>query len=585
MMPWFLQDAVVVTMLLGTALTLSTSLRRRSAAERHWILALGVVCALAVPVLRAVLPVRLALPVQVSALPSLVAPPPATRGEPTSAGDSVVVDTATAFRPLQSAAAPRLDLAAAVVWLWLGGVALALTRLGIGLARLRRLVTRAVVLESGPWRDACDALSHALQLSTPVQLLHGRHPSLLATWGWRRPVVLLPRDAPAWPPERIRVVLAHELAHVARRDWIHQLAAEGLRALHWFNPLAWRAGGQLRIESERASDDIVLALGIDAPAYAEHLVDLARRLRQTPPAWVPAPALIRPSSLEGRIRAMLDPTLVRQPPSHSMRRLMAAAALALTLPLAAVSAAAQYYALRGTIIDPTGRALPNATVVLTNTASAARYEVRSDAAGRFEFVGLVPASYALEARTLGFRTHAETIAIAEDTERALRLAVGTLQETISVIGDGRPDPAPDAEAIGPARGAARPRRRASAAGAGDLRRRSAGGGRRQHPATAEGRRRAAAIPRTAAPGRRRWHGDDEGNDRRRGARTRRRQRRRLASGPRIAGGRGGAWLGVHDHAAQLPADRGGDDGHRQLLDGTVGRRFRAASQAPTPIPR
>ncbi len=124
--------------------------------------------------------------------------------------------------------------------------------------------------------------------------------------------------------------------------------------------------------------------------------------------------------------------------------------------------------------DPTGRALPGATVVLVNPTTASRHEVRSDATGRFELVGLPPATYRLEARTLGFRTHSEELIVAGDVDRPLQLAVGTLQETITVIGDGQPD-------AGPRRGRARSTgrrtpagQRAAAARPGDLRGRTAG---------------------------------------------------------------------------------------------------------------
>ena len=69
--------------------------------------------------------------------------------------------------------------------------------------------------------------------------------------------------------------------------------------------------------------------------------------------------------------------------------------------------------------------------------------MRSDAGGRFEFVGLPPATYRLEVRPLGFRPYREEIAVSGDVERTLRLAVGTLEETITVIGDGQPEPPPD----------------------------------------------------------------------------------------------------------------------------------------------
>ncbi len=84
-------------------------------------------------------------------------------------------------------------------------------------------------------------------------------------------MILLPSTAAAWPDERIHLVLAHELAHLTRHDWLSQLLAEMLRAINWFNPLFWIACARLRRESEYACDDIVLELGTGGTAYAGHL--------------------------------------------------------------------------------------------------------------------------------------------------------------------------------------------------------------------------------------------------------------------------------------------------------------------------
>ena len=109
---------------------------------------------------------------------------------------------------------------------------------------------------------------------------------MLVTWGAINPVILLPADADSWPAERVSVVLAHEMAHLARRDWLTQLAAEIVRAIHWFNPLFWLACARLRQESEHASDDIVLDLGFGRTSYAAHLVDLARAFSAHGRTWL-----------------------------------------------------------------------------------------------------------------------------------------------------------------------------------------------------------------------------------------------------------------------------------------------------------
>src|SRR5262249_1252704 len=61
------------------------------------------------------------------------------------------------------------------------------------------------------------------------------------TWGIFRHVILLPVAAIQWSRDRQHLVLAHELAHIGRRDAIGQLLAQTVCSLYWFNPLVWYA--------------------------------------------------------------------------------------------------------------------------------------------------------------------------------------------------------------------------------------------------------------------------------------------------------------------------------------------------------
>lgn len=144
---------------------------------------------------------------------------------------------------------------------------------------------------------------------------------------------------------------------------------------------------------------------------------------------------------------MLNTSINRRPASRPARVVTIAALLALTVLVAALQAQPQFYSLTGTVLDSTDRVLPEVRLVLTNSENQAKHEVRTDAAGRFEFVGLPPAEYTLEARLAGFAGFEESIAIAQSTERQVRLRVASLEETIRVT-DGRvPDAPPDAATL------------------------------------------------------------------------------------------------------------------------------------------
>ncbi|HKR65872.1 MAG TPA: M56 family metallopeptidase, partial [Thermoanaerobaculia bacterium] len=120
----------------------------------------------------------------------------------------------------------------------------------------------------------------------------------------------LPSSAESWPEERRQAALLHELAHIARNDYLVQLLASFACALYWFHPAAWYALRRLRRESEHASDDRVLARGIVAPEYATHLLDVARGARPLRLTLL-ALSMACPSHLETRLRALLDNTRAR----------------------------------------------------------------------------------------------------------------------------------------------------------------------------------------------------------------------------------------------------------------------------------
>jgi TonB family protein len=277
-------------------------------------------------------------------------------------------------------------------------------------------------------------------LPRPPLVLQSAHPSLLVTWGFWQSKVILPAAAPTWAEDRIRIVLGHELAHIRRRDWLLQIAAELVRCAYWFNPTLWIGCRRLRQESEQACDDAVLQLGVDGRSYATHLLDLARAFRAQRRVWFPAPAIARRSSLERRISAMLNSRLNREPVTPFAAVAVLIALLGITIPIAGFEAFAQsrFATVSGSITDQKGGVLADATIVLSNVNTKAKQEVRTNQTGYFEIVGLPAGDYALEARFIGFEPFRENVAVGvgESLQRNITLQIGEVQETISVRSQG-----------------------------------------------------------------------------------------------------------------------------------------------------
>jgi len=274
------------TAVLGLSLGAAWLLRRGSAASRHAVLTAGL------------------LSVPVAAVASWLA-------GATLVGSSIVPG------PALAAWAPWLGAA------WLVGVVLAAAPLARSVIALRRVVGTAGEAAWLAHLDGGRARVLVGDVAVPI------------TFGWLRPVVLFPRGAEAWSPAERETALAHELAHVRRRDWPVQIAARLALSLAWFQPLAWIGWRRLLLEAEQAADDGVLQRGVPASTYSEHLLARCAELASLTPAAV-AMAPRSASQLERRVRAVLAPVRVRSASAVPVA-LGVTGALLLGMPLADAS--------------------------------------------------------------------------------------------------------------------------------------------------------------------------------------------------------------------------------------------------------
>jgi TonB family protein len=144
--------------------------------------------------------------------------------------------------------------------------------------------------------------------------------------------------------------------------------------------------------------------------------------------------MARPSTLERRIAAMLNPGLNRSALSARTVVLVGLIALGVTLPVAAFRAAqSSPMPLAGTVYDPTGAVMPGVALTLVDEQEFT-WQATTDASGRFEFPPVRPGKYKLDAELPGFRPlrHDFELKNAADWDRAITLQVGQLSETVHV---------------------------------------------------------------------------------------------------------------------------------------------------------
>ncbi len=317
--PWLAPALWLVargSVLLVLAAVAALALRRASAATRHMAWALALSGMLALPALTLAAP-RWELPwVRVVAL------------------DAPALLAATGLPGEADAGMPWGTIVLAV---WAMGAALTLGRYAVAVVTVRVIARRAHPVTDGPWMARVRAAGDELGMREPVRLLQADGAAMPMTWGILRPVVLVPAEADGWTAERARVVLLHELAHVARRDCLWQTVARLACAAYWFHPGVWWAARQMHVEREQACDDQVLAAGTRASDYAGHLLEVARAFRTRPLTAAAAVAMARRSQLEGRVVAVLDAARARGRVPGRVAVLAGGVAAVALFPLAAAS--------------------------------------------------------------------------------------------------------------------------------------------------------------------------------------------------------------------------------------------------------
>lgn len=333
--------ALKSTLVLGVAGVLAFLLRRRSAAVRHIVWTTAVAGVLALPFTHLI-------PVRIAVLPAslAVAAPVARVDDAAPAASPTVEEAAPSPQPVSElvrvADAPAsgwwpgdLDRTTVMVAVWLLVASVLVLRVLLGTAMVWWLARAGERIQDGEWTAAADRISRTFDAPS-ARLIRTRWSEMPMTWGFIRPVVLLPADCDEWPAERRDVVLRHELAHVARRDVATLALAQLACAVHWFNPLAWLALHQLRAEAERCCDDAVLSTGTRASAYAAHLLEMVRLIgRARVPAAVALPMAQR-STFEGRLLAILEPGVERGTPGRARTALTMGGLLAVVAAVGAM---------------------------------------------------------------------------------------------------------------------------------------------------------------------------------------------------------------------------------------------------------
>ena len=260
---------------------------------------------------------------------------PSTLAAPLVALGRVQVTSMNAMLGTGESAAVGTSFAAIVLLVYMAGLATVSGSTVVGLWRARRILRRARPADAN-WRCATNEARSALGISRPIRVVISRDVAVPMTWGYWRPVVVLPATLAKWSADERRLVMLHEAEHARTGDWLFALAARAACAIYWFHPAVWWAAKQLHADCELACDERVIAAGARRSDYADLLVRAVDLLATTRSVdALPALALSRTDGLRTRLSVLLDGRGEIRPIA---RRWAAAAALTTLMASAPLSA-------------------------------------------------------------------------------------------------------------------------------------------------------------------------------------------------------------------------------------------------------
>ena len=202
---------------------------------------------------------------------------------------------------LQRRIAPKLSQ---LVEFWLVGVVLLTLRFVIGCQRVWCLSRQTVQVVPECWRIRLDRLSVALGVTRSVRLIESALVEVPTVVGWLRPMILLPAAAlTGLPASQLEALLAHELAHIRRHDFIVNIAQTLIETVLFYHPAVWWISGRIRADRELCCDDLAVTVCSTRVELARALAAM-EALRAAPIFVVAANG----GSLRNRVRRLVNPS-------------------------------------------------------------------------------------------------------------------------------------------------------------------------------------------------------------------------------------------------------------------------------------
>jgi beta-lactamase regulating signal transducer with metallopeptidase domain len=189
------------------------------------------------------------------------------------------------------------------VWAWFGGVTALSFRAFGGWMVASQFARRHTRPAESYWQERFAALLRRLRISRPVKLAVSSTAYSPAVVGWLKPVVLMPATVfTGLTVEQIEALIAHELAHVQRHDYVINLIQTAAETLLFYHPAVWWVGRCIRNERENCCDDLAVEICGSPATYVRALTELEELRGKTPAFAMAADG----GSLVSRVQRLLD---------------------------------------------------------------------------------------------------------------------------------------------------------------------------------------------------------------------------------------------------------------------------------------
>ena len=392
------------------------------------------------------------------------------------------------------------DLDLAAPWIpavWAVGLVVFLGRLNYGLVIAGRLKSLGTEPVSTELLAIFEALKKRLGVKGAVRLLQSAVVQVPTVIGWLRPVVLVPAGCLlGLSPMQVQALLAHELAHIRRHDYLVSVLQSVVEALLFYHPAVWWMSQQVRHERECCCDDLAVGVGGDALSYARALACLEESRTGMPGVVLSANGGVltmrikrllgnRQDSVVSQAAAFLilgvvlvvagsyiaaaaraqshrnvvfagvheEPLIATElrgeiamlPPVAPYGRVQkrVSGALAANVLMSGTDGQAQINrpggetagVISGVVYDPTGALVPRAQVKATSEGGSLIRGGVTDNAGNYSLMGLPPGNYAVEVHADGFapvRRENVRVEMGRAAGVNLKLSVGSVKETLAV---------------------------------------------------------------------------------------------------------------------------------------------------------